>query len=349
MKHRTNKLTVLASAIAISLAMIVSSTPLTLLASAQTPNRAVAVQVRQDMQARIKRDGRLSNAAYRSLLNTRFGNVKTVRANRFAAGSSPGNTVTQVGDQPPGFGQTFFWDRKDDQALLVAFINAADNLGMSIEGMQSGDTIEIRSAAGLASFSEDQGNPEAASFVGLLATAAEGAALYEESPQYLPIIRDAESKAKDLFKATGEKGKIRDAYGIEPSSGGKARAEGGIIICLPQSGGPYYSGDPDHQNRWIKPDGTRDLAHMPDHIFSGTAFFPLRGNDSQNRQLVTKDGEVYVLPWDSAFADNAGFYKVFIVLHKGNGPVDPGPILIKKGQGSGGGSRVSDGTHRVKQ
>src|SRR5262249_50057010 len=123
----------------------------------------------------------------------------------------------------------------------------------------------------------------------------------------------------------------------------------GIIFCLPQAGGPYYSGDSDHKNLWIKPDGTRDQAHMPDQIIPGTAFFPLRGFPSQNQMTATIDGEAYVLPWDCAFADNAGYYKVFIILHKGNGPVDPGPIFIKQGQGSGGGSKVNTGARKVRQ
>lgn len=364
MKHRTNKLSLLISAIAICFALIFSGTPITMLASAQTPNRTATVQSQashkatpvdrrpaalalQNFHAQM-RDGRLSSTAYHSILHSQFGNGKTIPANRFAAASSPGNTVTQVGDQPPGTGQTFFWDRKDDQALLVAFINAESPFGLTISGMKAGDSIEFSSGEGLASFSKDEGHPLIQSFLGLLATAGKGAAIVEDEEKLAPIIDELDKKAEALFQGTGAAEQFRDVFGFAGSPT-PARAEGGIIFCLPQAQGPYYPGDSDHDNLWVKPDGTRDQAHMPPQIITDTAFFPQRGFPSQDQMTATIDGEAYVVPWDSAFGDNAGFYKVFIILHKGDGPPPPPPILIKKGQGGGGGSRVSDGGHKVKQ
>lgn len=364
MKHRTNKLSLLISAIAICFALIFSGTPITMLASAQTPNRAVTVQSQaspkaasadrraaalalQDIHAHL-RDGRLSSTAYHSLIHTQFGNGKTIRANHFAAASSPGNTVTQVGDQPPGTGQTFFWDRKDDQALLVAFINAASPFGLTISGMHAGDSLEFSSGEGRASFSKDEGHPLVQSFIGLLATAGKGAAIVEDEEKLAPIIDELDKKAEALFQGTGAAEDFRDVFGFAGSPK-PARAEGGIIFCLPQAQGPYYPGDSDHDNLWVKLDGTRDQAHMPPQIITNTAFFPQRGLPSQDQMTATTDGEAYVVPWDSAFGDNAGFYKVFIILHKGDGPPPPPPPRIKNSQGSGSGSRVSGGSHKVRQ
>src|SRR5262249_20829454 len=117
----------------------------------------------------------------------------------------------------------------------------------------------------------------------------------------------------------------------------------GIIVCLPQAQGAYYSGSPDHKERWIKKDGTRDFAHMPDHIKPGTAFFPLRFDAAHNRQIATSDGQVIVLAWDdgNAFGDNAGSYTVFIHLKKGTGSVNSGPVLNQT-QGSAGGGKVTN-------
>src|SRR5436190_1436422 len=75
-------------------------------------------------------------------------------------------------DLPPGFGKGFVWDRADNEVLLVMFINAADPLGISIEGMQAGDQVQVLAASGIASYSEDKGNPLASSIVGLVAAGA---------------------------------------------------------------------------------------------------------------------------------------------------------------------------------
>src|SRR5215217_2509211 len=61
-----------------------------------------------------------------------------------------GNQIITIGDPPKGFGTGFFWDRKENQALLVVFINAADSLGVSIDGLEAWDSIEVTSAEGIA-------------------------------------------------------------------------------------------------------------------------------------------------------------------------------------------------------
>ncbi len=58
------------------------------------------------------------------------------------------------------------------------------------------------------------------------------------------------------------------------------------------------------------------------------AFFPRQGEAVHNTRTVRQGGPMYVVPWDWKFEDNAGFYKVFVKLKKGNGPV-PDVILRK--------------------
>ena len=356
MKHRTNKLSLLVSAIAICFALIFSGTPITMLA--QIPSRTVTVQsqaatkatptdrrvpalTKQDIQARINRDGRLP-AAYRSLILAQQSKLKNLPARLFAAGSASGNTGTPLGVQSQSNTSDFIWDRKDDEVLFDAVVNAADPAGISIQGVKSGDIVEIEDLSGVASFADDEGNKVAQSIIAVIGVGADGVAEYYQHPEAVKIIDQLTTIAKDQFNATGAKEKFRDGYGADPSDGGKAQAEGGIIVCLPGSGGAYYSGSPDHQERWIKKDGTRDFAHMPAHIKPGTAFFPLRFDATHNRQTITSDGQIIVLAWDdgNAFGDNAGFYRVHIHLKKGAGPVDPGPIL--KTQGGVGGGKVTN-------
>jgi hypothetical protein len=99
-----------------------------------------------------------------------------------------------------------------------------------------------------------------------------------------------------------------------------------VIVCLPQAGGTLYSGDPDHQSRWIQGDGRRDVLKNLPAPLQGNAFFPVQGSVN-NTQTCTVEGQAFILAWDSAFADNAGFYKMFVKLKKGTLPP---PVLQLK-------------------
>src|SRR5262249_38228694 len=242
-----------------------------------------------------------------------------------ALASGTSSSLIAVGEPPPGFGKGFVWDRADPEIMLVMFINAADPLGVSIEGMQAGDTVQVLSASRIASFSSAKGNPLAASIVGLVAAGAKVVVGPEGAPQAVPAIDAAETFAKEQFKATNAKTKRRDAFGVDPGSGGKARQEGGLLVCLPEAGGTFYSGNGDHKERWVQKDGTRTVENMPAH-FNYNAFFPRQGFPEHNTRMVRQTGPMYVLAWDHAFDDNAGFYKIFVKLTKGNGPPsDPIP------------------------
>lgn len=291
------------------------------------------------MAETIKKTGKLSGGGnYWRLAEARYGGQKrTVPAKPFLkakAGTGPAalaaggrSSLTTVGGEglPEGFGKGFTWDRSQDEALLVMFINAADPLGISIDGLQAGDQVQFLAASGIASYSEDKGNPLASSIVGLVAAGANVALGAAGAPEVAPLVDAAEAFAKEQFKATNAKTKRRDTFGVDPGSGHKAREEGGILICLPEAGGTFYSGDGDHKDRWIKGDGVRSDEHMPVQVFG--SFFPRQGFASHNTRTVQQTGPMYVVPWDWKFEDNAGFYKVFLKLKKGNGPP---PVVIER-------------------
>jgi len=291
------------------------------------------------IKAAIKRHGKLPGGAsywhHAEVLH--HGQKRTIAATHLGAkagtnsarASGTRSAITTVGDPPPGFGKGFTWDRADPESLLVMFINPADPLGISIDGLQAGDKVQVVSASGLASYSTDTGNQLASSIVGLVATGANILITAGGAPEVKPLIDAAESFAKDQFKATHAKHTLRDAFGVEPSTGLKAREEGGLLVCLPEAGGTFYSGDGDHKDRWIKADGVRTDDHLPAHIPTGQAFFPVQGNPDFNTRTVQQSGQMYVLAWDWKFDDNAGFYKVFVKLTKGNGPPPPPPIPRK--------------------
>jgi hypothetical protein len=267
-------------------------------------------------------------------LNLRAGKFSAAPSGRGSAVTVIKAEATTVGDAPPGFGKGFTWDRADNEILLVIFLNAADPLGISIDGLQAGDHVQVMTATGLASFSEDQGNELASSIVGLVAKGANVALDIANLPEVKPLVDAAEQFAKDQFKATHAKTMIRDAFGVEPTTGAKSRRNGGLLVCLPEAGGAFYSGDWNHEERGIQGDATRTDDHLPTHIPVGSAFFPIQGDPQQDTRVMRQSGQMIILAWDYKFDDNAGFYKVFVKLTKGNGPPTGGDggVILKKGQ-----------------
>ena len=84
---------------------------------------------------------------------------------------------------------------------------------------------------------------------------------------------------------------------------------------MPEAGGPFYSGDEDHTDRWIRKPGNRTDANLPKHVVH--SFFPIRGNASHNGRRTTAGGRVYLTCWDYKFEDNAGYYRVFLARVEG--------------------------------
>ena len=117
----------------------------------------------------IKKNGKLAGGAnYWRMAEARFAvQKKTVmakpllkpKAGLVAAAGRSSLTVVGGDGVPAGFGKGFTWDRAENEAVLVLFINAADPLGVSIDGLQAGDEVQVMSASGVASYSEDKGNP----------------------------------------------------------------------------------------------------------------------------------------------------------------------------------------------
>jgi len=237
-----------------------------------------------------------------------------------------------VGEVPEGFGHSFFWGREEPQALLAVYISAGDFLGISIQGLQASDRIVVTSATGLASFGEDDGQTEK-SIIGLIALGASVGSGLLGHPEAIPYIQQAEEYVQELFKPDNVHTLVRNAYG-ETTNGLMARQEGGVLVCLPEAGGTFYSGP--HISRWIKGDslpfggssialpgsGERVPENYPDHV-SG-AFF-LRRQDAQGLTPHTthrNGGQAYLIAWDHIFPDNAGYYQLYVRLERAYSPQD---------------------------
>ena len=71
--------------------------------------------------------------------------------------------------------------------------------------------------------------------------------------------------------------------------------------------------------------GVRTDDKLPAHLYG--SFFPRQGETLHNTRTVRQGGQMYVVPWDWKFEDNAGFYKVFVKLKKGSGLP---PVVIER-------------------
>jgi hypothetical protein len=251
-----------------------------------------------------------------------FGPQKVVPASRTIAGRiagpgkpKPKSTVVTVGEAPDGFGKQILWHPDDAALAAVVFLNAGDYLGVMISGAKPTDRINIVSATGIASFAEETENEGVGALIGIVAAGATLTATAFGAPEAAPLIGAAAKYAADRFQEKKVKTRRRDAFGEDPGNGHKARQEGGVLISLPEARQAYYSGNGDHQERWIKQPGTRDEAHYPSHVKN--AFF--LQSRTRNERVTGAEGDFIVYPWDHDFGDNFGFYRLNVLLTRGSG------------------------------
>ncbi|CAN7783888.1 hypothetical protein LJR175_008357 [Variovorax sp. LjRoot175] len=249
-----------------------------------------------------------------------FGARRAIPASKTLAGRfakpgqpKPRSTMVTVGESPEGFGKSVSWDAADNSIATIVFLSAADPVGVLISGVQKTDTIEVVSATGLASFAEETKNEGVGAFIGLVAAGGVLTASIFGMPELAPVIGAAENFAKEKFKEEKVKTKRRDPFGEDPGSGHKAKQEGGVLISLPAAGKAFYSGNSDHKERWIKEPGTRALANYPAHVKN--AFF-LTGRETRR---ATASGDILIYPWDHIFEDNFGYYRLHLILTRGDG------------------------------
>jgi hypothetical protein len=281
------------------------------------------------------------NSAFLQLKESLTGAKRqTLRAVKLSTGQPSNSTITTVGTAPPGFGTTFNWDRSQQSALLVIFVNAADPLGVSITGLQQGDTIQIKSASGTASFSKDTGNSILSSIIGIVAdgTAAVVSAIDPTSKNVGTEIEDAGKQAQNLFKGSGNPEKFRDPFGVEPSTHGFGLQEGGVVVCMPQGNGTFYSADSNHRSYWATmPTAVGQPRGLPTVYKSQSSLAPFFfiGQNNTNSAVCQSNNPAYILAWDFAYGDNAGTYTVFVQLTQAGAQGPAPPIFKSAGKSAG--------------
>jgi hypothetical protein len=224
----------------------------------------------------------------------------------------PPPQVAATDGVPDGFGRQLNWAGEEDFAV-AAFLNAGDDFGLCVSGVRDGDTFEFVAGAGHASFSTDTRNNGIAGLIGVVEVGAGIVAAAYGLPEVIPLIHAGSEYAQQQFPESEQPSKRRNVFG-EDDGGGRARAEGGVIVCEPRAQGLYYSASAEHQDRWIQPDGTRDDSNQPRHIPVNDAFFLRR---HMGRERLHGTGNLFVCAWDGAHQDNQGFYELRFILRRG--------------------------------
>ena len=189
---------------------------------------------------------------------------------------------------------------------IWANISANDDSGVSVQGIQEGDSITIENIAGIGWFSDQSGLEIFLSTVHTLsdvvkAAAPAGSVVSSIADQTKAFTTQGEEKDVDAG------GKPRDGYGKD-MDGDFATDEGGIVVCMPSAHGPMYANDDNHLDSDAQSEGRLEK-HVSTEM-NGRCFFPARVDDGTMGKSAKEPGALYILAFDSEYGDNAGSYQV---------------------------------------
>ena len=196
---------------------------------------------------------------------------------------------------------------------LWAEISATDDSGVTVQGIKTGDVIEIQSVSGICSFSEQTGAAKVLSVIGFAGGVVASAAVGGKVGTAANIVKGQAGSIKTQMENSSVKsgGKRRDGYGRDVGGNNEfATKDGGIIVCMPSAHGPLYAGENMHLEDDAKQDGRLNKHVNKVDRDSNKYFFPCREKNGTMKMDSTEDGIIYILAFDSDYSDNAGSYEV---------------------------------------
>lgn len=190
---------------------------------------------------------------------------------------------------------------------IWATINAADDQGVSVDNVKTGDTITIEAISGIAYFAGQSGWETFFSVVRKVADSgavAGGAGRIAESVVKALEAGEEDEKPK-VDPGEGDASKPRDGFGRNLDNGNYAKNEGGVAICAPKASGPVYA----HQKNHLKDDKGRREQNLKEdsEMQGGDCFFATRGGEAVE---INGDGVLYVYAFDRDYRDNSGVYEM---------------------------------------
>lgn len=224
------------------------------------------------------------------------------------AGSAPGAMAAPGEDetrivQENTFGADVRLDAKGTEWTIWAAINAADDNGISVDGVRTGDKITIESISGVTYFDGQSGWWTVLSLV--RSVVSDDLSSVNEGGIAVSVIDALEEDEKPpILPGEGDASKPRDGFGRNLDNGNYAEDEGGVVICSPKASGPMYAHD---NNRPSVKGRTQDLLKEESEMKGGDCFFAIRGGEAVE---INGDGVLYVYAFDTDYRDNSGVYEM---------------------------------------
>lgn len=199
--------------------------------------------------------------------------------------------------------------QSDDYGFkIMVGVSSNDDVGAQIAGLEAGDYIGIGEMAGEASFSTAN-IKLIKGIINVVNKIAEVGIEFATDDAAEPVLDAWNQALKALEKGFDQdkiNTKLRDAWG-EAKDGGYAVDEGGVLVCMPQAGGPL------HQQHF-KLDGDASKGRFPKYYPQGKAFFPCNLPGGLMYAEATEAGTAYILAYDSKFEDNQGAYNLEVCV-----------------------------------
>ncbi len=215
--------------------------------------------------------------------------------------STSDDTGTSSAITLPSSTDSRYWGFK-----IMVGVSSNDKIGAQIAGLEVGDYVGVSEMAGSASFSTV--NVKLIKGIINVVNKIVDATVDIATDDAAAPVMDAWNKSLKLLEDGFDTGKmttkVRDAWGHVDQSG-YAIDEGGVLVCLPQAGGPLYH---DH----FKLDGDASGGRLQKYYPEGKAFFPSNLSGGTSYLQASEAGTAHFLAYDSsdAFGDNQGAYNV---------------------------------------
>lgn len=201
----------------------------------------------------------------------------------------------------PSSADSSYWGFK-----IMVGVSSNDHEGAQLAGLEDGDYLGISEMAGSASFSTVNVKliKGIINVVNKIVDETVDIATDEAAAPIMDAWNEGLKALEKGFNKDEINTKVRDGWG-QANDGGYAIDEGGVLVCLPQAGGPLYHDD-------FKLADNASKGRLTKFYPQGKAFFPCNLDGGTLYLQASEAGTAYLLAYDSkdAFKDNQGAYNI---------------------------------------
>ena len=222
----------------------------------------------------------------------------------------------QGNEEPEDFGPAVMLKPGVSEARVWVYINAADSHGATIDGLEKNDRIIVETVTGCAWFSDQSGWDRVQSTI--LGASGDIATVFNLPKAVVNLATSPFSDSSTQQRTDKDPGKARDGYG-RAMNGDFAKNEGGVIVCLPGSGGPEYAHNDNHLDDDAESQG-RLSQYFNGH--KGCKFLVRPRDDDygfayDEKVEFEEGGPAHFVAFDSDHEDNHGHYELKVRIVRG--------------------------------